>query len=167
MAEVIDLKPSTVRDWLYAVKDPEIPTVSVVDLGVVTDVQIRPSGQVFVEMIPTFSGCPAIQLMRLEIESVLAVNGVTDYEVVVNHNKAWSSNYVTALGRKQLLDFGLSPPPVYAGEDELEEDALQNAMCPNCRSTNTTLQTPFGPTLCRAIHHCNQCGETFEQFKPV
>ena len=156
-------------DDIYAllkqVNDPEIPTVSVVDLGIITEVRVDKETGVFVEMVPTFAGCPAVQLMRLEIESVLDEAGIQPYEVSVNHNRPWSSNNVSEEGRKNLLEFGLSPPPAYSGE--LDDGALEHAICPNCHSTETTLLSPFGPTLCRAIHQCKNCQETFEQFKPV
>lgn len=158
------LTTEQIKSILYAVKDPEIPTISVVDLGVISEIDIRADGSVFVEMIPTFSGCPALEFMRLNIEAALHDAGIKDFEVKSNRNKQWTSDNVTELGRKQLLEHGLSPPPKTGGS--LETD-LENAQCPNCGSTNTTLKNPFGPTLCRAIHHCNDCRETFEQFKPV
>jgi ring-1,2-phenylacetyl-CoA epoxidase subunit PaaD len=151
---------------LHQVKDPEIPAVSLVDLGVITEARINPDGSVFVEMVPTFAGCPALQLMRLELEEVLRQAQVPAFTVQVNHNKPWSSNRVTETGRRQLLEFGLSPPPKHYNGD-LEPELLQGALCPKCGSTNTELKNPFGPTQCRAIHHCHNCLETFEQFKPV
>jgi ring-1,2-phenylacetyl-CoA epoxidase subunit PaaD len=154
-----------ILDWLQEVKDPEIPTISVVDLGVITEVGIDETGAVTIEMIPTFSGCPAIHFMQMQIEVCLKEHNIPVRAVTVNRNKAWSSNNLTERGRQQLLDFGLSPPPQYVDADD--DTAVMNAICPVCRSTDTRLMTPFGPTLCRAIHHCNQCYETFEQFKPV
>jgi ring-1,2-phenylacetyl-CoA epoxidase subunit PaaD len=154
-----------VYDLLQAVKDPEIPTVSLVDLGVITHVQLSAPKGVRVEMVPTFAGCPAIQLMKLETEAVLKQAGYDPVDVWVDHNRAWSSNHITPRGRQALLDFGLSPPPAYSGD--LELDVLEHALCPKCGSTNTVLQNAFGPTLCRAVHHCNNCHETFQQFKPV
>lgn len=163
MPNVLDKE--TILDWLQEVKDPEIPTVSLVDLGVITEVRIEPEGGVFVEMVPTFSGCPAVEFMRMTAEACLRDHGLESVEVRINPNKMWSSNYVSDRGRKQLLEFGLSPPPRFTGE--ADEQVLENAICPNCGSTDTEMKTPFGPTLCRAIHHCNNCHETFEQFKPM
>lgn len=148
---------------LQGVKDPEIPTVSVVDLGIIEQAEQRPDGTVYVEMLPTFAGCPALSFMSLQIEEALKAAGITRMEVVVNKLKAWDSNRLTDAGRQGLLDFGLSPPPRYTNDDY----SLEAALCPRCGSTHTQLQSPFGPTLCRAIHRCLDCGETFEQFKPV
>lgn len=152
-----------VRDWLQGVKDPEIPTISLVDLGVVDQVTIQPDGNVAVTLIPTFAGCPAIELMRLEAEAALREAGVQEPTVVIDRNRAWSSDRITPQGRVALKKHGLSPPP--SADLPLEE--WPAAECPNCGSVQTELKNPFGPTLCRAIHHCSSCGETFEQFKPL
>lgn len=155
-----------IYDWLQTVKDPEIPTISVVELGIIRKVEIRANSEVFVEMVPTFSACPAAQFMRMEVEQVLRQHGLTNLVVELNQNAKWSSDDLTEKGREQLLAFGLAPPPRFVTQDP---DTLlaEPAICPKCRSTNTELKNPFGPTLCRAIHHCNDCHETFEQFKPL
>ena len=162
-------QPKPTREQIYKlleeVKDPEIPVISLIDLGCITEVDIRKDGQVFVEMVPTFSGCPAQRIMLFNIQQVLEENGITNHEVTLNSNRSWTSNNITQKGRKILLDFGLSPPPAYDGE--LDDDTLEKAMCPHCHSTNTKLINPFGPSLCRAVHKCNDCKETFEQFKPL
>lgn len=172
--DVTHLTKEQILDFLQEVKDPEIPTISVVDLGIIREVEIINSGNekesVRIEMIPTFSGCSAVHFMKFTIEQVLKEKGVLNAIVEVNRNKQWSSSYVTEQGRKQLLDFGLSPPPSAEEFQNMNEDlptSLTGAMCPKCYSVNTQLKSPFGPTLCRAIHYCNDCSETFEQFKPV
>lgn len=150
---------------LEAVKDPEIPVVSLVDLGVIESVELTDAGGVRVEIIPTFAGCPAIGFMRLNVQEELIARGYQSVEVNINLNKPWSSDRVTARGRQLLKQFGLSPPPERAGEVTIE--SLEHAECPKCGSHDTELRSPFGPTLCRAVHHCHACHETFEQFKPL
>lgn len=162
---VSEVSEDKIKEWLYEVKDPEIPVISVVDLGVIKEVEIAPEGHITVEMVPTFAGCPAINFMKMEIEEVLKNHGLENVEVKVNYNRKWSSNDVTELGRKQMLEYGLSPPPRFEGEVEMEH--LEKAICPNCGSTETVMNSTFGPTLCRALHKCNNCGEAFEQFKPL
>jgi ring-1,2-phenylacetyl-CoA epoxidase subunit PaaD len=103
--------------------------------------------------------------MQLNARECLIAHGVQEPIVEINHQKLWSSNNITERGRKHLLDFGLSPPPKYI--QEVTEEVLEAALCPKCGSQNTQLKNPFGPTLCRAIHYCNNCFETFEQFKPL
>ncbi|MCS6904852.1 MAG: 1,2-phenylacetyl-CoA epoxidase subunit PaaD [Bacteroidia bacterium] len=159
------ISKTTLLDYLQEVKDPEIPTISVVDLGIIEDVKIEAGNKVCIEMIPTFSGCPAIRFMQLEIINCLKKHGFTEVEVKVAYEKPWSSERITERGRKQLLEFGLSPPPRIKGE--IEEKDLEQAICPKCLSQNTVIKNPFGPTLCRAIHYCYNCHETFEQFKPL
>jgi ring-1,2-phenylacetyl-CoA epoxidase subunit PaaD len=150
---------------LQEVKDPEIPAISVVELGVIHDVKVADSGDVLVSMIPTFAGCPAIHYMKQNIEEVLAAKGVPNTQVDVLYNEPWSTNLISPEGRQILRDFGLSPPPAFDGMLTLE--VLQNAVCPKCSSNNTFLISPFGPTACRAVHHCRNCQETFQQFKPL
>ena len=154
-----------IRAWLEEVKDPEIPTVSIVDLGMIESIQINEDA-VFVEVIPTFAGCPALRYIQEDIKSCLERHGVQNPIVTMNRTKPWSTDRITERGRKLILDFGLSPPPKIAPA-MIELPILQNAVCPKCFSLDTRLIIPFGPTLCRAIHQCHSCLETFEQFKPL
>ncbi len=151
--------------WLQEVKDPEIPVISLIDLGVITHVNVDSNEKVQVEMTPTFVGCPAMDYMVEEVKSTLDKNGVSNYEVNVSFRQHWSSNNITDTGRKALKQFGLAPPPKY--DLVVDIDILEQTPCPFCESNNTELKTPFGPTLCRAMHYCNTCKQAFEQFKPV
>ena len=150
---------------LEEVRDPEIPVISVVDLGIIRDVLIASDGGVTVQLTPTFAGCPAIHQMKDDILRVLKDHGATETRVDVMYNEPWSSNLISPKGRQILRDFGLSPPPAFDGMLTLE--VLENAVCPKCSSNNTYLISPFGPTACRAVHHCRNCQETFQQFKPL
>ncbi|MFN8397351.1 MAG: 1,2-phenylacetyl-CoA epoxidase subunit PaaD [Bacteroidia bacterium] len=150
---------------LEEVRDPEIPVISVVDLGIIRDVLIASDGGVTVQLTPTFAGCPAIHQMKDDILRVLKDHGASDTRVDVMYNEPWSSNLISPKGRQILKDFGLSPPPAFDGMLTLE--VLENAVCPKCSSNNTYLISPFGPTACRAVHHCRNCQETFQQFKPL
>jgi ring-1,2-phenylacetyl-CoA epoxidase subunit PaaD len=150
---------------LDEVKDPEIPVISLVDLGMITDVAEAADGHLKVTMTPTFVGCPAIQFMQAKVKQTLVKAGYANAEVVVDHSTPWSSNRITERGLQQLQDFRLSPPPHLEGD--MQEADLEHARCPHCGSTNTSLRSPFGPTLCRALHFCYDCKQAFEQFKPV
>lgn len=153
-----------IYQWLDEVKDPEIPVLSLVDLGVITEVAVE-GDAVKIEMTPTFVGCPALDYMKDEVKSVLKSRGVKTVEVNVTFKKAWTSDLITEKGRTALKQFGLAPPPSTKVFADLE--ILEHAMCPRCNNTNTELKTPFGPTLCRSIYYCNDCKEAFEQFKPL
>ncbi|MGB3180140.1 MAG: 1,2-phenylacetyl-CoA epoxidase subunit PaaD [Cyclobacteriaceae bacterium] len=153
---------------LKDVMDPEIPVLSLVDLGVITGVEVVSDGKVKVEMTPTFVGCPAMDYMKQEVEDKLKSSGIPEPEVNITFREHWSSDKITPEGRKKLKEFGLAPPPVSGGANLIEDlDILEKVECPNCGSENTLMKTPFGPTLCRSIHHCSDCKETFEQFKPL
>ena len=159
--------PVTSRDvytWLEAVKDPEIPVLSLVDLGVITDVVVE-NTTVDIEMTPTFVGCPALDIMKLEITETLLQRGMKEVRIVVNFRDPWSSDKISEKGRRALKEFGLAPPP--AAKVFTDLDVLEHVSCPRCEGTNTTLKNVFGPTLCRSIHYCFDCQESFEQFKPL
>ena len=160
------MKVSTeeVYRWLEEVKDPEIPVLSLMDLGVITGVNID-GRTVNIEMTPTFVGCPALDFMKEEIVTVLKKQGITDVNIEVTFRKAWTSDRISEKGRTALKEFGLAPPPMSRIFTDLE--ILEIAQCPRCDSTNTEIKTPFGPTLCRAIYYCHNCKEAFEQFKPL
>ncbi|HEY5691350.1 MAG TPA: 1,2-phenylacetyl-CoA epoxidase subunit PaaD [Cyclobacteriaceae bacterium] len=147
---------------LEEVKDPEIPVLSLVDLGVITHIDI--GDKVKIEMTPTFVGCPAIDYMKNDIITTLGKHDI-DAEVEVNFRKPWSSDNISEKGKAAIKKFGLAPPPNSKLFTDLE--ILENAQCPRCNTTNTEIRNPFGPTLCRAIYYCNTCKEAFEQFKPI
>lgn len=150
---------------LREVMDPEIPRLSVVDLGVITNVELLEENAARVTMTPTFSGCPALHVMKDAIGERLKLLPLAKVDVHVSFETPWNSNRITEQGRAILQEMGFAPPPKHDGYFEL--DVLENIACPFCGSTNTILQTPFGPTLCRSIHYCNSCLQAFEQFKPL
>lgn len=151
--------------WLEEVKDPEIPVLSLIDLGVITEVEVS-DGKVRVEMTPTFVGCPAMDYMREEVLTLLKSRGVSQPEVNVTLNKSWSSDHISEKGKMALKAYGLAPPPGLKGLIQ-DIDILEHAACPRCSGKNTVMRSPFGPTLCRSLHYCNDCREAFEQFKPL
>lgn len=152
-----------VLNILETVKDPEIPVLSLVDLGVITDVVVE-GETVLVKMTPTFVGCPAMDYMKAEVETALQQQGYKP-QVTITFEKPWSSDLISEKGKTALKKYGLAPPPDNKLFTDLE--ILETATCPRCNTTNTELKTPFGPTLCRAIYYCYTCKEAFEQFKPV
>lgn len=155
----------SIYTWLEDVKDPEIPVLSLVDLGVITKVSIIEDDAVHIEMTPTFVGCPALDMMKEEIVSVLKNKGVDKVSIEVSFRDAWSSDKISVKGKQALKKFGLAPPPPNQVFTDLE--ILEHAQCPRCDGTHTEMKTPFGPTLCRSIHYCHDCKEAFEQFKPL
>lgn len=159
------LSEAQIWQALEVVKDPEIPTLSMVDMGIITKVEIRGESDVFVEMTPTFSGCPAIKMMEGMVAERLKEIGIEKVEVVTTFDKPWDSNKLTERGLMCLKKHGLAPPPKHKGE--ITQELLEYVACPFCGSKNTETKSPFGPTLCRSLHYCNNCLQAFEQFKPV
>lgn len=154
-----------ILQWLEAVKDPEIPVLSLIDLGVIRKVIIEEDGKVRVTMTPTFSGCPAMDVMREDVEKTLEEHGIDDHEVKMTFEDQWNSNMISDKGLRALKDFGLAPPSKH--NLIVDIDILENTACPFCDSHNTEMKSPFGPTLCRSLHYCNDCKQAFEQFKPL
>ena len=169
---VLDAREARVWSELAAIRDPEIPAIGLVDLGVIGSVTVD-DRRVEVELLPTFIGCPAIGMMQEQISERIGALGLADeVEVRISFDPPWTSDRITPEGRERLRLSGFAPPhlgpsPV-GGTDLLDElTVLSVAECPYCGSRNTTLENPFGPTLCRAIYHCADCRQPFEQFKRV
>jgi len=154
-----------ILDALQDVKDPEIPTISVVDLGIITGVEVNDENYVKVTMTPTFSGCPALKIMENMVKERIELMNISGVEVTTNFDTPWSTNMISPKGIEGLKKHGLAPPEKHNGLVQIE--ILEKVKCPHCGSRNTTLKTPFGPTLCRSMHYCNECLNAFEQFKPV
>ena len=156
------------RVWkrLAEIPDPEIPVVSLVDLGVVRDVAVD-GDRVRVEFTPTFLGCPALELMRgLMADAVRELGG--EPEVTVVTDEPWTSDRITPEGREKLRGAGFAPPaPRPAGRIQLVDIQRGAFRCPYCGSTETRLENMFGPTPCRSIRYCGSCRQPFEQFKTV
>ena len=149
---------------LEEVVDPEIPTITLVDLGVITNV-ILENDKVTVKMTPTFSGCPAMDYMKKDVETTLTKYGIENFEVIMNFDDPWNTNKITEKGIEGIKKHGLAPPNKYILPEEI--GYIQHAACPHCGSENTEMRSSFGPTLCRAFHYCNDCKILFEQFKTV
>ena len=159
----------TVEDVLAAlaeIPDPEIPVISVVDLGVIRGVEVE-DGRVRVELTPTFLGCPALEAMRAAVaERIEALGAEPEIDVVLDDS--WSTDRITAEGREKLRAAGFAPPaPRAEGAPTLVQ--LQRAVfrCPYCGSADTSLENIFGPTPCRSIRYCASCRQPFEQFKTI
>ena len=169
VAPAMAARPLESAIWaaLHDVHDPEIPTISVVDLGVVRSVETG-AGRIRVELLPTFVGCPAIDVMRSSVEERLR-DFADEVSVEISFAEPWTTERISDDGRRALRAAGFAPPPRHQdGSSELSVlPVLPIAECPYCGSRNTTLENAFGPALCRAIYHCTACRQPFEQFKEV
>ncbi len=142
--------------WLDTVPDPEIPVISVVDLGVVRDVHVD-EDKVQVTITPTYTGCPAMSVIALDIETKLLQCGVTNVELTTQIAPAWTTDWLSEKGRSRLEAFGIAPPQAAGGPDR----------CPHCKSTNVEKVSQFGSTPCKAQWRCADCLEPFDYFKCI
>ena len=151
---------------LGEIPDPEIPVISLVDLGVIRSVDVS-NGHVRIEFTPTFLGCPALEAMKSAMEAtVAALGGEPEVEVIADDS--WSTDRITPAGRAKLREAGFAPPP--PRETSVPTLVQLNATihrCPYCDSTETRLENIFGPTPCRSIRYCESCRQPFEQFKTI
>jgi ring-1,2-phenylacetyl-CoA epoxidase subunit PaaD len=164
--ERADSVRANVIELLRAVVDPEIPAISIVDLGIVRAVTLV-EGELGVELLPTFIGCPALELIqarvreRLEPLAIDPASGIERVTVSISYTEAWTAARITERGRADLVASGFAPPD---GGPQLVA-LSQPATCPFCGSRRTVLENAFGPTRCRSIHYCTSCRQPFEQFK--
>jgi ring-1,2-phenylacetyl-CoA epoxidase subunit PaaD len=143
---------------LRGVEDPEIPAVSIVDLGLIRYVRATANGSLDVGLSPTYVGCPATEAIRRSVREALAKTEIGDFTVTNVLAPAWSSDWITPEGRRKLYDYGIVPP---------ERRSHQPIACPHCRSLDTETVSEFGSTPCKALHRCRACLEPFEYFKCI
>lgn len=158
-----------------AVPDPELPVLSLAELGVLRALHVTGPGRVEVELTPTYTGCPAIEAMSADIERVLHEQGQAEVTVRTVLSPAWSTDDITAEGRRKLAEFGIAPPrtgpagpvPVGLGPTRHAPAPAQEIRCPHCGSADTTLLSRFSSTACKALRRCEACREPFDHFKEL
>lgn len=184
MAAASPATRETVLAWLGEVMDPEVPVVSVVDLGIVRDAQWQGRGQagatLVVTVTPTYSGCPATEVIAQSIREALQAHGVDAVQVDTRLSPAWTTDWMTPRGRDALRAYGIAPPatrapgtadvPGVPGAQLIDISALslrsEAVACPRCSSRRTRLLSQFGSTACKALYQCSDCLEPFDYFKP-
>jgi ring-1,2-phenylacetyl-CoA epoxidase subunit PaaD len=159
------------RDLVAAVPDPELPMLTIEDLGILRDVRLD-SGRVEVDVTPTYLGCPAMEAIRADIESALRGAGVADVAVRTVLSPAWSTDWMSERGRRKLREAGVAPPGAVASAAPPAPRAglallpLRRVVpCPRCGSRDTEEVSRFGATACKSLHRCRSCAEPFEHFK--
>lgn len=151
--------------YLEGVKDPEIPVLSVLDLGIVREINISDTG-LEIKITPTFSACPAMDVIRMDIQATLASHGYKNVKVTQVLSPAWTTDWMTEEGKKKLKEYGIAPPnpmqQVCKQELFVNDEGVQ---CPRCDSWHTHRISEFGSTPCKALYQCDNCKEPFEYFK--
>ena len=158
----------TTRDDVFRVldnvMDPEVPVISVVELGIVRDASVAADGAVQVVITPTYSGCPAMREIEDDVRSALLDAGATSVDVELVLAPAWTTDWMSDQGKQKLKEYGIVPPAEREAQQELFAEAPP-AECPQCHSSNTFRISEFGSTACKALYQCRDCGEPFDVFK--
>ncbi|MCM2412981.1 1,2-phenylacetyl-CoA epoxidase subunit PaaD [Streptomyces sp. RKAG290] len=157
------------RSLAGSVPDPELPVLTLEELGVLRGVEVLAPGRVKVRLTPTYTGCPAIEAMSADIERVLHDHGMTEVSVVTVLAPAWSTDDISAEGRRKLAEFGIAPPRPHdaASPSGGPVPLTLSVRCPHCGSTDTELLSRFSSTACKALRRCAACREPFDHFKEL
>lgn len=161
---IINERSSQEKVWsiLSSVNDPEIPVLSVLDLGIVRDVKMNDE-EVEVIITPTYSGCPAMDFIGMNIRKVLIEKGFKKIKITHQLSPAWTTDWMSEEGKEKLKAFGIAPPSAKTFDKNYLENQIVE--CPHCQSKHTILISEFGSTACKALYKCNDCGEPFDYFK--
>jgi ring-1,2-phenylacetyl-CoA epoxidase subunit PaaD len=151
-----------IRRLAASIPDPEMPALTIEDLGILRDVRVDDAGGVVVDITPTYSGCPALEVIREDVERSIRALGYGDVTVRVVLSPAWTTDWMTDEGRRKLHEYGIAPPRARGDGLQLLQLAV---LCPVCDSAHTREVSHFGSTQCQAVRTCAECGETFPHFK--
>ena len=151
---------------LRGVPDPEVPVISLVDLGIVRGVRAA-GGALEVALTPTYSGCPATEVIERSVLDALAAQGLGPVTIRRQRAPAWTTDWISADGRRKLREYGIAPPGIHADAGVPIRLVSRQVECPRCGSRQTELLSAFGATACKSLHRCLACREPFEHFKPI
>lgn len=163
----MDNRKQTILSLLEQVSDPEIPVLSVIDLGIIRDIQLQDDDGVEVIITPTYSGCPAMDVISMQVKMVLLEHGFKKVTVTNILSPAWTTGWMTAAGKEKLRNYGIAPPnsSTHSVCDTALFAAAEAVECPHCNSYHTQLISQFGSTACKALYRCIDCLEPFDYFK--
>ena len=169
---VVDTRVDTARAWavLQQVPDLEVPVLSVCDLGIVREVLARADAGLEVVLTPTYSGCPATEVIAQSVRDALGGAGFAPVSITMRWSPAWTTDWISDDGRRKLRDYGIAPPSGNAVVDDSPRPVRLMARgvdCPRCNSAQTERLSAFGSTACKALYRCLACREPFEHFKPI
>lgn len=150
--------------WLREIADPEVPALSIVDLGIVRDVRTEPE-EVTITITPTYSACPAMDMIAAEIRSSLKAHGVENLRLETKLSPAWTTDWLSNDAKQRLREYGIAPPQAVISADAIKPAAEPQPACPHCGSESTMLVSRYGSSLCKALYKCLNCLEPFDAFK--
>jgi ring-1,2-phenylacetyl-CoA epoxidase subunit PaaD len=166
MIDVNTISKEKILSILETVTDPEVPVLSIIDLGIVRNIETEASGKIKITVTPTYTGCPALDVINMNMRMALIDHGFTNVEIRNTLSPAWTTDWMSEAGKQKLKAYGIAPPnikqQVCTQEAFQKEEAVQ---CPHCNSYNTQLVSRFGSTPCKALYKCGDCKEPFDYFK--
>lgn len=166
---LIKYSKDDIWDLISDVTDPEIPVLTIVDLGIARSVE-KEGDTFIIKITPTYSGCPAMKAIENEIKQKLKANGIQNFEIRKDFSETWTTDWMSDEAKKKLKDYGIAPPGKTNGEEDFLKSLKGSSkviLCPYCDSTNTELQSEFGSTACKSQYYCHDCDEPFEHFKCI
>lgn len=152
---------------LSEIPDPEIPVISIIELGVIRDIKLVDEKTIEVKITPTYSGCPAMKQMEDDVRKKLMDNGFKSVTITTVYNPPWSSDWLNAEARLKLQKYGIAPPEENTTDKSFLTGKPKTVTCPRCKSKNTIMISQFGSTACKALHQCKECLEAFDYFKCI
>ena len=154
-------------DILQQISDPEIPVLSVVDLGMIRGVELNQDNNIVVRLTPTYSGCPATDVLTADITQAFAAKGLTPVKVVVDLSEVWTTDWMSEAGKEKLQQYGIAPPQGNSHSCGTHVALTDGIQCPRCHSQHTKLLSEFSSTACKALYRCQDCLEPFDYFKCI
>lgn len=161
----VETSEQKIMQHLENVADPEIPVISIVDLGIVRRVEVRDDGKIYIDLSPTYSGCPALDVIPILVKEELAEHDITEVEIKNVISPPWTTDWISESGLKKLNAFGIAPPH-RSNDPEMNKPVEERIVaCPQCGSTDTKMVSRFGSTPCKSAFQCESCLEPFDYFK--
>ena len=160
------MNKAEVLNALSEIPDPEIPVISIVELGVIREILVD-GKSIEVKITPTYSGCPAMKQMEDDVKKKLFDLGFETITIKTVYNPAWTTDWLSADAKLKLQEYGIAPPEESTGDKSFITGKTKSITCPRCKSVNTMMVSQFGSTACKALHKCNDCLEAFDYFKCI
>lgn len=163
---ILVVTKENIYSLLNEIPDPEIPVISIVELGVIRDVDVK-GKDIDVTITPTYSGCPAMKQMEDDVRKKLEENGFENIKINTVYNPAWTTDWLSPEARQKLQDYGIAPPEESTTDKSFLTNKPKHITCPRCKSKDTVMVSQFGSTACKALYKCNDCLEAFDYFKCI
>ena len=163
----IMISKEQILSLLSEIPDPEIPVISIIELGVIRDITMIDNTSISLKITPTYSGCPAMKQIEDDVRKKLTENGFTNITIITIYSPPWTTDWITAEAKEKLRKYGIAPPENTTEDKSWLTGKIKSIACPRCKSQNTKLISQFGSTACKALYQCSECLEPFDYFKCI